>query len=191
MLRHAPAVLLLGLLATPALAQEAGPNATPAMLTAEYLSDMAQVEKKLLDLADAIPADKYAWRPGPGVRSVSETLMHVASENYFYMPMALGSGPPAGLNMGTGRELLANLEKVSDKAEVMRHLKESYAYQKTVLDGAAAKLAPGKLTAFGQERSVVALYIIFVADQHEHLGQMIAYARMNGVVPPWSRPAGN
>jgi uncharacterized damage-inducible protein DinB len=145
---------------------------------------MKEVEEKVVGLAEAIPADKYAWRPAPGVRSVSEVLMHIASEHYVYLPMSIGAKPPADLNMGTGREVFANLEKVTDKAEVIRHLKASFAYQKTVLEGADAVLNTGKVKSFGEERTVASFFTVYVADQHEHLGQLIAYARMNGVTPP-------
>jgi uncharacterized damage-inducible protein DinB len=157
------------------------------MLRSEYLANMKEVEAKVLALAEVFPAEMYGWRPGQGVRSVSETLMHIASEHYFYMPAAVDAKPPADLNMGTGRELLANLEKITDKSEVIRHVKTSFAYQRTVLEGADAILAVGKVTSFGQEQSVAKLFNAFIADQHEHLGQLIAYARMNGVVPPWSK----
>lgn len=182
------ALLLLGTLgAAPLAAQDASPNATPASLRTEYLNNMKEVEEKVVGLAEAIPADKYGWRPATGVRSISEVLMHIASEHYVYLPMSVGAKPPADLNMGTGREVFANLEKVTDKAEVIRHLKASFVYQKSVLEGADAVLSPGKLKSFGQEKTVTSLFTVFVADQHEHLGQLIAYARMIGVAPPWSK----
>ena len=183
----AATVLLLALAGGALAAQDAGPNATPAALRTEYLANMAEVQEKVLGLAEAFPADKYAWRPAPGVRSVSEVLMHIAAEHYVYLPRSVGHGPPANLNMGTGREISANLEKVTDKAEVMRHLREAFAYQKSVLEGADAKLATGKVMVFGKESTVAGLFNVYIADQHEHLGQLIAYARMNGVVPPWSK----
>ena len=169
--------------AAPLVAQ----NATPAQLRTEYLNNMKEVEDKVVALAEAFPAEKYSWRPGAGVRSVSEVLMHIASEHYGYMPMAVGGKPPADLNMGTGREFFTNIEKVTAKADVIRHLKASFAYQRTVLTGADAVLNTGKVRSFGQEQSVATLFFGFVADQHEHLGQLIAYARVNGIVPPWSK----
>jgi uncharacterized damage-inducible protein DinB len=174
----------------PLAAQDPGPNATPAMLRSEYLANMKEVEEKVVSLAEAIPADKYTWRPAAGVRSISEVLMHIASEHYVYLPINLGAKPPADLNMGTGREIFANLEKVTTKADVIRHVKASFAHQKTVLEEADALLYTGKVAAFGQEHTVANLFIMFIADQHEHLGQLIAYARMNGVTPPWTKKAG-
>ena len=183
-------LLPVALTILPLAAQTPSPNATPAMLRSEYLTNMKEVEEKVVSLAEAIPEDKYTWRPAAGVRSISEVLMHIASEHYVYLPMNLGAKPPADLNMGTGREIFANLEKVTTKAEVIRHVKASFVYQKTVLEGADAVLNAGKVRAFGQESTVAKLFIIFIADQHEHLGQLIAYARMNGVTPPWTKKAG-
>ena len=180
-------LLLAAAWAVPLVAQGTGPNATPAALRTEYLTNMKEVEEKVIGLAEAFPPDKYGWRPAPGIRSVSEVLMHIASEHYVYLPMSVGAKPPADLNMGTGREVFANLDKVTDKAEVIRHLKAAFAYQKSVLEGADAVLNTGKVKSFGEEHTVASLFISFVADQHEHLGQLIAYARMNGVVPPWSK----
>lgn len=183
----ASATLLAAVAVLPVAGQDVGANASPAMLRSEYLSNMKDVEEKVVGLAEAFPEEKYAWRPAPGVRSVSEVLMHIASEHYVYMPMTVGAPPPADLNMGTGRVAITALEKISAKAEVIRHLKASFAYQRTVLEAADAKLVSGKIVSFGQEHSVANLFNEYIADQHEHLGQLIAYARMNGVVPPWSK----
>jgi uncharacterized damage-inducible protein DinB len=153
-------------------------NAAPAQLRTEYLANMKE--------AEAFPADKYGWRPAPGVRSVSEVLMHIASEHYVYLPESIG-GKPADLKMGSGMDVYTNLEKVADKAEVVRHLKAAFAYQRSALEKADAVLNTGKARSFGEVVSVSSLFTIMVSDQHEHLGQLIAYARMNGVVPPWSK----
>ncbi|MEP6591265.1 MAG: DinB family protein [Gemmatimonadota bacterium] len=183
----AAAALVAGTAPRALPAQGPDVNATPAMLRDAYLDNMKEVETKVVGLAEAFPQEKYSWRPMAGVRSVSEVLMHIASEHYIYMPTTLGYTPPADLNMGAGREALAALEKVSAKADVIRHLKAAFAYQRSVLEGADAKLASGKVTSFGHEQSVSAFFTDYIADQHEHLGQLIAYARMNGVVPPWSK----
>jgi len=145
------------------------------------------VEDKVVGLAEAFPAEKYGWRPAPGVRSVAEVLMHIASEHYIYLPESIGAARPADLKMGTGDDGYTNLEKVSDKAEVIRHLKASFAYQRAVLEKAEATLKPGKVTSFGKVVTVNHIFTDMLTDQHQHLGQLIAYARMNGVVPPWSK----
>jgi uncharacterized damage-inducible protein DinB len=183
-MRQAPALLLLAALgAAPVVAQ----NATPSELRTEYLAHMKYVEDKVVGLAEAFPADKYAWRPGPGVRSVSEVLMHIASEHYIYLPESIGATRPADLKMGDGDAAYANLEKVTDKAEIIRHLKASFAYQRSVLEKSDAAFKTGKVMSFGKEVTANHVFIDMIADQHEHLGQLIAYARVNGIVPPWSK----
>src|SRR5829696_849620 len=88
--------LLTILAATPVAAQQAmsASAATPSGLVADLLRDVGQVERKVIGLARAIPADKYAWRPAPGVRSIGEVVMHVASDNYWF-PAILGTPAPA------------------------------------------------------------------------------------------------
>jgi uncharacterized damage-inducible protein DinB len=187
--RWSPALpaFLFSVSAVPLAAQTTGASFTPAQLRTEYLTNMKEVEDKVVGLAEAFPAEKYTWRPGAGVRSVSEVLMHIASEHYVYLPRSVGASPPADLNMGTGRELVGNLEKVTNKDDVIRHVKASFAYQRKVLEGADSALGSGKVRVFGQEQPVVKLFNLFIADQHEHLGQLIAYARVNAIVPPWSK----
>jgi uncharacterized damage-inducible protein DinB len=181
---HLSSLLLLAALGTGPLAAQ---NDTRAQLRTEYLNNMKEVENKVVGLAEAFPADKYGWRPATGVRSVSEVLMHIAGEHYVYLPEAVGAKPPADLAMGSGQDVYVNLEKVADKAAVIGHLKASFAYQKAVLEKSDAILNTGKVLSFGEVVSVSNLFTIMVSDQHEHLGQLIAYARMNGVVPPWSK----
>ncbi len=161
-------------------------STTPAELRTKYLSNMKAVEDKVVGLAEAFPADKYSWRPAPGVRSVSEVLMHIASEHYIYMPGEIGDKRPADLAMGAGDEAYTNLEKVTDKAEVIRHLKASFAYQRLVLARSEGTLKSGKAMG-GKAVNGTDLFNDMISDQHEHLGQLIAYARMNGIMPPWSK----
>lgn len=152
---------------------------------AKYLADLDTVHVKVLALANAIPADKYSWRPGEGVRSVSETFMHIATEWYLYMPMLIGAKPFA--EMGAPRELGTKLNAITSKAEVIDYLNKSWAYGKAQVEGVdAAKLA-GKMKMFGREVTFPEMTFGMSGDLHEHLGQLIAYARMNKVVPPWSK----
>ena len=132
-----------------------------------YVTNLKGVQEKVVSLAEAIPADKYGWRPSAGVRSVSEVFMHVASANYFY-GRNFGVEAPAGLR---------DWEKtVTTKADVITKLKASF-------DALAAGMAKADLSQ--ADKANAALTII--THGHEHLGQMIAYARSNGVVPPWSK----
>ena len=155
-----------------------------AEVKAKYLADLDTVHVKVLALANAMPADKYSWRPGEGVRSVSETFMHIATEWYLYVPMLIGAKPFA--EMGTPRELGPKLNAITSKAEVIDYLNKSWAYGKAQVEGVDAMKLAGKMKMFGREVTFPEMALGMSGDLHEHLGQLIAYARVNKVVPPWS-----
>ncbi|MGH9667165.1 MAG: DinB family protein [Bryobacteraceae bacterium] len=145
---------------------------------ADFLRQLTDVQKKFTSLAEAMPQDKYGWRPGEGVRSVSEVYTHIAGANYFLLSFA-GVKPPAGLER--------NMEKtVTQKAKVVEEINKSFEYVRhAVLNMSDADLEkPAKL--FGRGTNVEEVYFVMANHMHEHLGQSIAYARTNGVVPPWS-----
>jgi uncharacterized damage-inducible protein DinB len=160
----------------------AGParGADPATgFRGEYIAEVDSVGKKLLDLANTMPADKYGWRPSPGVRSVGEVYVHVAGGNYM-IPSFMGVKPPEGIN----REM----EKtITEKGKVVDVLKKSIENVKTMAAGMSDADLDKKVKAFGgREMSERQLMLIILNHMHEHLGQSIAYARSNGVTPPWS-----
>jgi len=139
-------------------------------------------ENEFVRLAEAIPAEKYTWRPGPGVRSIAEVLLHASAANY-NMYKSVGAQPPAGIDV-QGLE-----QSTTDKAKVIATVKDSYAHaKKAITDMPDANLdktldwSGGKIT----QRGVLLFIVPHIA---EHLGQLIAYARINGVVPPWSDDA--
>ena len=143
---------------------------------ADILSNLEATEKKIVSLAEAIPADKYTWRPAEGVRSISEVFMHIAGANYM-IPAGLGVKPPGGLTL--------DMEKtVTDKAKVVEHVKQSFDHAKKVFEGVDDLAKPTKL--FGRDNTYGGVEILIITHLHEHLGQAIAYARMNKVTPPWS-----
>jgi len=150
-----------------------------------FLIDLDTVQVKFLALANAFPADKYAWRPSPGVRSVGEVFMHVASEFYLYTPMAYGASPSPVVAMSD--EALSKFEQTPTKPGVLKHLKEGFAYTKTSIGAIDPSLISRPIKFFGHERTIVETSFRMTADLHEHLGQLIAYARMNGITPPWSK----
>lgn len=152
-------------------------------LRAEYLADLDTLHRKVVALANAIPADKYGWRPSSDVRTVSQVLMHVASEFYLYTPMSIGGTPPA--DYGNPKEKNAALEKITSKAEVLQQLDKSWAHTKAQFAASdPAKLA-GVIKPWNAPLDQAAF--IMVGDLHEHLGQLIAYARSVGVKPPWTK----
>jgi uncharacterized damage-inducible protein DinB len=148
---------------------------------AELQGAIDDAATKIVALAEAIPADKYGWRPGPGVRSVSEVLIHVAGGNF-------GIPGMAGVQRKPARALPQNAEQaITTKGDVVAALKASYTFlTQAVGDIPDAQLdAPVKL--FGQNSTKRGVLVLLATHNHEHLGQMIAYARMNGIAPPWSR----
>jgi uncharacterized damage-inducible protein DinB len=151
----------------------------------QFVADLDTLNSKLTALANAIPADKYSWRPAPGVRSVGEVFMHLASEFYVYSPMAVGAAPSPSIQREKG--WAEKFEKNATKDDVLKHLAASHDYARSVIGAMDPASLTGKRKLFGGEYNVIETTLGMVDDMHEHLGQLIAYARMNGVVPPWSR----
>ncbi len=176
--------LLFALAPSLVAAQAAAPAASAAPtsgLRSEFLFNISGVEREVVALAEKIPAEKYSWRPGEGVRSVSEVYMHIAGAQFLYASL-LGVPIPAGFDQ--------NFEKVyTDKAKVLEWLKLSF----TNVKQAATTLPDSELDQtikiFGRDGTKRSLLLRIISHGHEHLGQSIAYARMNGIVPPWTEEA--
>jgi uncharacterized damage-inducible protein DinB len=178
-----PLAVVLAVLPMAARAQDSLDARTSAYLRDKYLTDLDSVHVKIMALANAIPADKYAWRPTEGVRSVSEVLMHLASEWMFYAPMSVGGKPPA--DFGPPRETLPKMEKITAKADVLAQLDKGWTYGRAQIASADPATLTGKYKPWGVSLPDAAFGM--TGDQHEHLGQLIAYARSVGVKPPWSK----
>lgn len=176
------AFLLLAVLALPVLGvanAHAQDKFQTEGLWEGYDGERAHVSQQLTALAEVIPAEKYSWRPAPGVRSVSEVFMHIALAN-FYLLSVTGPKMPADMKQ--------DLEKtVTKKADVIDWLKRSLEAVKT----ARAQLKPGdlerKVKIDGKTVTVDGMYLRIIIHDNEHMGQLIAYARVNGIVPPWSK----
>jgi uncharacterized damage-inducible protein DinB len=143
---------------------------------AEFLHDLDDVQKKILDLAAAVPADKYAWRPAPGVRSISEVYMHIAGGNHV---LASFVGGKPGYDT-------RSLESITDKPRVLEELKKSFDNIRAAALNASDADLDKTVKIFGNNVTERAAFINALNHLHEHLGQSIAYARINGVVPPWT-----
>ena len=148
-----------------------------------YLADLDTVHAKVMALANAIPEDKYSWRPGTGVRSVSEALMHIATEWYFYTPQSVAMTAPA--DFGVPGETIPKMEKIVAKAEVIDQLNKSWAHCRAQLVAADPSKLTGKYKPW--DATLAEAAFVMSGDLHEHLGQMIAYARSIGVKPPWTK----
>lgn len=163
-------------------AQNAGaPDSAPPSydMKGQSLLDLQMVQKKFVELANAIPQDKFNWRPSSDSRSFAEVFLHVAGERYGILRL-MGAQAPGEFDA-------KRLEKsTTDKARIIDELNKSWEFtQKTIAsmsNGDFAKLLP----KLGPEANAGDVVYILVADAHEHLGQSVAYARENGIVPPWT-----
>jgi len=145
-----------------------------------YDGEWGHVSRQLVALAEAIPAEKYSWRPGEGVRSVSEVIMHIALANYWLLS-------------GTGTKLPADIKAenmesaVTAKPEVINWLKRSLEAVRVAHLAVKPADMQRKVEVNGRDATVDGMYLRIIVHANEHMGQLVAYARMNGIVPPWSK----
>ncbi len=161
----------------------AGNNPEPASEVSPYLQmiadDLGAVGDKVISLAEEVPADKYSWRPEEGVRSVSEVFVHIGGANHFILSF-LGKDMPEGFSRDAEKNM-------TGKEDIVKFLKSSFeAAKKFVLAVDADKLDETVKLPFA-EMSQQKVLLLLTTHCHEHLGQSIAYARTNGVTPPWSK----
>ena len=173
--------LLSAAVAVAAVRARADQSAAPTGFRADVIGNMDYAANELTRLAEAVPAEKYSWRPAPGVRSISEVYMHVGLADYFLCSF-LGAKVPEGIS----REMET---KVTDKAQVIAELKKGIAYARSVIEKTPDSDLDTMVKFFGRDLSKRAMILVLMGHLHEHLGQSIAYARTNGVVPPWSEEA--
>ncbi len=170
---------------TPAQAPAVPDVASAAAVRQQFLTDLDSLQSKYVALANAIPAEKYSWRPMAGTRTVGEVFKHVASEYYTYAPVSFGA--TRSPLIPRTKEGFAAFEAASSKDEVLKQLHDGFAFAKQSISA----LAPGSLAGvkkiFGGDHSIIETSVGVTDDLHEHLGQLVAYARMIGVVPPWSK----
>lgn len=134
---------------------------------------------RVLSLAEAMPADKYSWRPGEDVMSVEEVYTHIARYNFYYLESSLGILAPKDVDM-------ENLESITGKKNVVAILERSIKHVKAAIKGMPVSKLQEKTEMYGNTVNGQAVLMQLVTHKSEHVGQSIAYARMNGVVPPWS-----
>jgi uncharacterized damage-inducible protein DinB len=133
----------------------------------------------LVALAEAIPPEKFAWRPAQGVRSTSEVYMHIVMAN-FYLLSVTGPKMPADLKEGMDKT-------VTSKPEVIAWLKRSLDAVKEAHLAETPKDLERKVHIADRDATVDGMYLRIIVHANEHMGQLVAYARMNGVAPPWSK----
>jgi uncharacterized damage-inducible protein DinB len=144
-----------------------------------YDGEWLHVSQQLLALAEATPAEKFCWRPAPGVRSTSEVYMHIVLANY-------------GLLHYTGPEIPGDLQEDADKTvtskpEVIAWLKRSLEAVKSAHLAVKPQDLNHRVKIHDRDATVDGMYLRIIVHANEHMGQLIAYARMSGVKPPWSK----
>ena len=161
--------------ATSTLAQKA-----PEGIWQGYDGEWLHVSQQLVALAEATPADKFSWRPAPGVRSTSEVFMHIVGANFYLLSKAGGPKLPDDYNEGMDKS-------ITSKSEVIAWLKRSL----EVVKQARAKATPAdlqrKVHIADRDATPDGIYLRILIHANEHMGQLVAYARMTGVTPPWSQ----
>jgi uncharacterized damage-inducible protein DinB len=148
----------------------------------QSLQDFDIMHKKFVDLATAVPADKFSWRPAEGVRSIGEVFLHVAMANY-NIPNLMGTPLPPGFDAKTFGK------NITDKAQIIAELNKSFDSAHNAIDAMTNADFNKPLPKLGPDANYGDVIYILVTHAHEHLGQSIAYARVNGVVPPWTADA--
>ncbi len=163
------------------MAAEAETAAPQSTVQSELLADLGTLREKYVGLAESMPESAYGWRPAEGVRSVSEVFMHVASANFGLVSRVAGTTPPEAAAAWYGQDA----ESITDKATVVQAVGASFEFMAEAIASTGDDRWPEGIELFGAT-SVRGAMTFTLAHCHEHLGQSIAYARMNGVVPPWS-----
>ena len=172
------AALAAGTLLAP-VATRADEAAPPPGVKGEMLNMIKAAGDELVQLSDAMPESKYSWRPGKGVRSVGEVYLHVAGANYG-IPSLFGVKPPEGFDIKTYEK------SMTKKDDIRKALMDSFAHMEGAFTSMSDEDMEKQADVFGTQMTARSAYLLLLSHAHEHLGQSIAYARMNGVVPPWT-----
>jgi len=145
----------------------------------EVLAEVMIQEDKFTRLAEAIPAEKYTWRPSADVRSFAEVFLHVSAAN-FNLYKLVATPPPAGFDV-KGFE-----KSTTEKAKVIATLKDSFAHARKAITAMTDADLEKSMDWFGGKNTERGILLFIVRHAAEHLGQSIAYARFVGITPPWT-----
>jgi uncharacterized damage-inducible protein DinB len=145
-----------------------------------YDGEWLHVSRQLVALAEATPAEKFTWRPAEGVRSMSEVYMHIALANFYLLSV---TGPPMPAEIKSE----AMEKTITAKADVIDWLKRSLEAVKTAHAAVKPSDLARKVKVNNRDATVDGMYLRIIVHANEHMGQLVAYARMNGIVPPWSK----
>ena len=167
-------LLLTAVVARPSFAQKA-----PEGIWQGFDGEWRHVSSQLIALAEATPEEKFSWRPAPGVRSTSEVYMHIAIANFGLLHF---TGPQMPADLKEGME-----KSVTSKTEVINWLKRSLEAVKQAHLAATPQDLQKKVHIYDRDTNSDGMYLRIIVHANEHMGQLVAYARMTGVVPPWSK----
>ncbi|HLK32328.1 MAG TPA: DinB family protein [Terriglobales bacterium] len=186
--------LLLSFLGCAVLAVAQGKPATKSAAQHATVSQVMDrqfsgVEKEFVDAADAMPEDKYNFAPSDGefkgVRTFAQQVKHVAAVNYLIFSDMLGEKPPANVGGENGPD------SMTSKADIMKFLRDSFALGHRAYAAITPQneVAPIKNPFGGKQPATrLGLGTLIVGHCFDHYGQMVEYLRMNGIIPPASRP---
>ncbi|MBX3174868.1 MAG: DinB family protein [Gemmatimonadaceae bacterium] len=187
MITVARPALAAAALAVCALASAPRSTAAQQGFMAAMHADINQAQRKIVGLANAIPESAYAWRPGAGVRSIGEVLQHIAADNYI-LPVLMGTPAPASTNITADYNTAVAYEsrKGLTKAQIVADLEASFMHLHRAIGVNSDANLTEQINWFGSQSARLNAMVGTVTHLHEHLGQLIAYARSNNVKPPWS-----
>lgn len=166
-----------------ALAQVARAQPAALELKPDLQHQLTDLKRKVIELSEAIPQERFGWRPSKGARSLAEVLLHVASSG-FVNGMFLGARLPAGVQLS--RDPHAWETSTSDKSRIMDLVSQSFDQMINLLASTPEDALSRTVKVAGVSEPLYRAFLTHVTHIHEHLGLLIAYARMNDVVPPWS-----
>ena len=171
--------VLFLLLLTAVVARSSFAQKAPEGIWQGFDGEWRHVSSQLIALAEATPEEKFSWRPAPGVRSTSEVYMHIAIANFGLLHF---TGPQMPADLKEGME-----KSVTSKAEVINWLKRSLEAVKQAHLAATPQDLQKKVHIYDRDTNADGMYLRIIVHANEHMGQLVAYARMTGVVPPWSK----
>ena len=174
------ALAAVPLLASPALAQHEMHSGVATQIRDEMLGQFANSSFKMSALSQAMPAELYGWSPGEGVMTVATVYAHIARYNFMYLSDNLGIPAPDGVDW-------ENLESLTGKDAIVEALELSIEHVKNRVGEMTEADLVATTELYGREVPGWAVLVQLVSHMNEHVGQSVAYARMNGIVPPWSR----
>ncbi len=152
----------------------------PTAIRDEILDHFQRSSRKISELARVMPAETFSWAPGEGVMQVGEVYMHIARYNFMYLDQNLGIAPPNGFDY-------ADIESIRDKERVREIHEMSVRHVMEQVGALTEAKLDGQTELYGRTVQGWAVLLQLVSHMNEHVGQSVSYARMNGIVPPWSR----